>query len=386
VLLTRVPQLAGSPFLPDGDEALLALIARNALSGEAIPLFLWGQRYGLAAPEIALVSAAFAAFGESGAALHGAVLILWTAGVLLLVAAVFRMHGRAAGLWTAGLMVVAPAWMSISMRAWGTSVTGFFFAALALWCAAIGVGARGGTAADRMARRGEPPSASRMGAAAVAGMATMLSALANPLWLLFALPLVGSALGSRAGQRQWRAAGAGALLTVAAASIAVLRARGYWEPPVFSDPAPVQSLMRLPERLWLAFTGTYALGRLTSVGPVASLAGGALAVTSFAFLLRSIARITQDEAVSLEKGGVVAAVAGLLASIAMHPRFFAFRYLLPPVTALLMLTGLALPALSQRVRSLAAALGVVVAAARPRSARHLVADPSASCPRDSRPR
>src|SRR3989442_14989659 len=91
--LTRPPQLAASPFLPDGDEALLGLMAKHALQGQGIPFFPYGQRYGFAAPEVALVAAGFRVFGTSPAVAHAAVFVLWSAGALLLVVALRRLTG-----------------------------------------------------------------------------------------------------------------------------------------------------------------------------------------------------------------------------------------------------------------------------------------------------
>ncbi|MCA9753059.1 MAG: hypothetical protein KC591_12760, partial [Gemmatimonadetes bacterium] len=64
-VLTRLPQFLGPYLALDGDDAVVGLMAEHLRNGGEFSLFFWGQRYGIAAPEAALIAAFFAGFGTS---------------------------------------------------------------------------------------------------------------------------------------------------------------------------------------------------------------------------------------------------------------------------------------------------------------------------------
>ncbi|MGH2570943.1 MAG: hypothetical protein ACRDGR_06940, partial [bacterium] len=59
----------------DGDEAVVALMAKHFREGRGIPWFFWGQSYGFTFPEASLCAAFFAAFGDSALASKSAMLV-----------------------------------------------------------------------------------------------------------------------------------------------------------------------------------------------------------------------------------------------------------------------------------------------------------------------
>src|SRR5262249_9449128 len=59
----RLPHLLGGHVALDGDESIVGLMARDLLEGRRVPVFFYGQRYGLALFEVAPLAAAFRLFG-----------------------------------------------------------------------------------------------------------------------------------------------------------------------------------------------------------------------------------------------------------------------------------------------------------------------------------
>ena len=83
LIITRLPQLS-SGMLPDGDEAILGLMARHLAAGKELPLFFYGQSYGFCLLETATAACLFKIFGSSPVLLKVAMLWLWALGCLFL--------------------------------------------------------------------------------------------------------------------------------------------------------------------------------------------------------------------------------------------------------------------------------------------------------------
>src|SRR3989442_3930348 len=286
--LTRPPQLAASPFLPDGDEALLGLMAKHALQGQGIPFFPYGQRYGFGAPEVALVAAGFRVFGTSPAVAHAAVFVLWSAGALLLVVALHRLAGARAALVAGTLLAVCPGWLGASLKAWGTNVTGFFFTQLATWLLAALADAGGGR--------------SRAVLGAALGAAAGLALLANLLWLTALAPLVGLLGWRTLRSGALLAGGLGAAAVMVAAAFAWAGERGYWAPPLLQSRDALVALALLPGRFRVAMTGTYFLTEPVPSGPVTAWLAVAWVLAAAAALARSVWRARRRRLSRLEAG------------------------------------------------------------------------------------
>ncbi len=343
--LTRLPQLVSSPFLPDGDEALIGLMAKHALAGQGIPFFPWGQRYGFAAPEVTLAAAGFWGFGMSPAVLHAAAFLLWSAGALFLVAALRRLAGARPALIAGVLLAVCPGWFAASRKAWATNVTGFFFTQLATWLLAALAETPGG--------RGRAARAIALGAAA--GLAFW----ANPFWLTALAPLA-LLLGWRALRAgDVLAAELGAVAVTAAAIIARSATPGYWAPPLFASPDPVAALRLLPERFWVAMTGTYYLTERAPSGPVTALLAAGWVLATVWALARCLRLALRRQLSRLEGGLALGLAANLACTLAIGGQF-AHRYLLPSVACAAVLVGLGLAAALGRGRAAAAAGALLV--------------------------
>src|SRR5262245_20079303 len=88
--LSRLPQILGDQFFPDGDECVLGLMAKHLAAGEQLPVFFYGQKYGFSLLEAGTGALAFLAVEQSPAVLKLAMLCLWSLGWLAMVLAVRR--------------------------------------------------------------------------------------------------------------------------------------------------------------------------------------------------------------------------------------------------------------------------------------------------------
>lgn len=177
--VSRLPQLTSPHLLLDGDEAILGLMARHLADGREVPIFFYGQAYGLSFFEAAAGAAAFRLTGFGDVQLKLAMLAIWLVGVIAMFVALARVLGPRRSFWATLLFVLLPAWAVWSMKARGGYLTAFSATAL-LWCV--------------LGRLRERP---RTFFWFLAGCLTALIFLAQRLWLPGVLPIVVWLLGSQ---------------------------------------------------------------------------------------------------------------------------------------------------------------------------------------------
>src|SRR5262249_41874100 len=76
----RLPQLLSPNLLAEGDESLVGLMAMHVARGHDVPLFFYGQKYGLAVVEVSAAALSFALFGAGPVTLKAPMLAIWIAG------------------------------------------------------------------------------------------------------------------------------------------------------------------------------------------------------------------------------------------------------------------------------------------------------------------
>lgn len=241
-VVSRLPQLTSPHLLLDGDEAILGLMAKHLAEGREVPLFFYGQTYGLAAIEAAGGALAFRVAGVGDVQLKLAMLAIWSSGVIGLFAAMARLLGVRRAFWVAMLFVLLPAWSVWSMKARGGYLTAFA-ATSWLWFVLL-------TIRDRPRTRSW----------SAAGALTALIFLAQRLWLPGVLPAVGWLL--------WRERRVGAGLAYMGGGAAVLAAVAAWSGLSVNQviagprrtPAPISSPPEFLDRIYSNLTGSYYLG------------------------------------------------------------------------------------------------------------------------------
>lgn len=338
IVVVRLPQLSPDRVVLDGDEAVLGLMARHAAAGRVLPLFFYGQSYGLSVFEAGVAGAFFRLFGPSATALKVATLMLWCTGWLFFALAVRRLSGRTVACWAAVLLALAPAWGAWSMMARGGYVTAFSLTGFCFW---VLVCIRG-SGHRRTAR------------AFLLGAGLGLLGLAQVIWLLAFAPLAAVLLWERrrAGETLVLLLGAAAsaggvfLLTLATGGLST-----YWEPQIFRDPDLWHSLVAIPERMWVHLSGAYYYASRTESGPFTTAAalGWCLAfLIAGGLLIQRLCRGgrtgASDGEHSRMAGAVfVAMLLVLAASVPMRMDGFNYRYFLPLAAYLTLYLSIELP-------------------------------------------
>ncbi|MEZ4649790.1 MAG: hypothetical protein R3E97_13590 [Candidatus Eisenbacteria bacterium] len=382
-LVFRLPQLTSGQVALDGDEAIVALMAGDALDGHGVPIFFYGQHYGLALLEAIPVAGAFHVFGNDPIVVKGTMLALWILGGCFTVHAAVRLGGPTAGAFVGLVLASMPAWVPWSMKARGGYCTAFWASQIALWVLAgfierrfriiqpaslAGAGGVGGVEGARgrdFAGGGEGagrwPGASAsglgdgpsfldppLGGAApkpglrapleglLLGVMLAVTAFAQPLFLLPLLPYF-------IYLRPWPAwiglfAGAGA---VAAPLVMRLGTNdAVWAPRIlgFLDP---DTILVLPFRVTTALSGYYYYLYSGEPPDLVVWGGRVLAAAGFLAVVYALASRVRDDVTDGLWASAVGTLTFLLATLWIRPDQFAFRYFLPMAAPIAMLLGLA---------------------------------------------
>jgi len=119
----------------DGDECVVAFMAKNLYLGRRFDVFFLGQQYGFSLLESVIVVPFYAVFGIGTLAVKLAMLAMWTGGVLLFYRALANINPgtRKLALVVTILFISAPAWAAWSMKARGGYLTSFFLSSLVLY-------------------------------------------------------------------------------------------------------------------------------------------------------------------------------------------------------------------------------------------------------------
>jgi hypothetical protein len=240
-LVSRLPQLLSPNLLADGDECILGLMAKHALDGTEVPIFFWGQRYGLSTVEAGAAAIAFALSHVGALPLKIAMLILWTAGVLFLYLALAKPLGARRSFWITVVFVLTPAWAVWSMKARGGYLTSFTSAAALLWL--IVQDRDRHTTARGLA----------------AGALTAVVYLAQPLWLAGVLPILAAVMLSRPRLRWIAAFVTAAAGVIALAQLATVSVVDIWPAPEIGNPHLIASLPGAVQQIYVNLTGAYYL-------------------------------------------------------------------------------------------------------------------------------
>ena len=314
LLATRLPRLVGGAPVLDGDESILALMAKHAAEGEGVELFFYGQSFGLAVFESLAVAAFFLLFGISAASAKSAILCLWALGSLALILAVRKLAGaRAAGL-AAVLVVLCPAWGTWSMMARGYHVAGFTLTGLCLW----GLACLG---------KSERP---RAGISGVLGIGLGSLVLTQAIGFLSLAPIAVRVFWSRRFRSDLLAVAIGFLATLGTVYLATVgRLSDSWSPAFFTRIDPLEAVTRLPERIWVFFGGEYSYGTWTAPGPLTSVAAALWSLALVVAGYRLLVTLVKRERLGFAQACLLGILLVLALSLLVNNRRFGFRYFLP---------------------------------------------------------
>ncbi|MFN8177629.1 MAG: hypothetical protein U0167_06870 [bacterium] len=320
LLVTRAPLVASARFVPDGDEAIVGLMAKRLLEHGDLGLFYWGQAYGLALLESAAGALAFAIGGVSGAALKLGALAVFTSGFVAFVAAARRLAGDRAAMLFGMLLAAAPSWLAFSAKAWGGFVTAFALAPLALLC-----------------MPGRETAARRRSRAALAGAVFALTCFAQAIGALALAPLLLADELRPRRRGEWLALLAGAAALGATLLAAAHPGEAYWAPSLFRGTGGAAGAglasPGIGRALWVMATGCHFM--ITPLlAPLLARVSAALALVALPALVIAAALRLRARSFPLEAACAASVILVLAAGLAMRPERLMFRYLVPLVAPL----------------------------------------------------
>ncbi len=134
-ILSRLPQLLSENLVLDGDECVVAIMAKHMYVGKEFPLFFYGQQYGFSFVEELFILPFYAVIGVKAIAVKCAMLLLWSIGVVFLYKALLQLNKGKAYIpaLLIALLVLSPAWAIWSMKARGGYLTAFTLSSLLLY-------------------------------------------------------------------------------------------------------------------------------------------------------------------------------------------------------------------------------------------------------------
>lgn len=125
--LSRLPQLLSNNLMLDGDECIVAVMAKHFYECRELPLYFYGQSYGFSLIEILFIDPFYFLFGISDISVKLAMLLMWTIGVVLFYKTLllFNLKNSLIPICITLILIFAPAWAVWSMKARGGYLTSF---------------------------------------------------------------------------------------------------------------------------------------------------------------------------------------------------------------------------------------------------------------------
>ena len=240
-VISRIPQLVSPHRLLDGDECILALMAKHTAEGKEFPIFFYGQNYGLSLFEVLAGACSFQVLGFGTVPLKLAMLALWMVGVALYFAALSLISGDRKSFWMTLLLVLMPAWAVWSMKARGGYITAFSITGIMLFL----------LVSDVRLSRGRTWF--------VIGLLTALVYFSQALWLPGVLPIIVYLLirnRNIPGGISW--ASGIAIMVVLVWLLAGRNLSPYWTPAPFGGSLSLHSFLELAKKTYINFTGFYS--------------------------------------------------------------------------------------------------------------------------------
>ncbi|MFT5582264.1 MAG: hypothetical protein ACI9G9_001529 [Psychromonas sp.] len=130
-ILVRLPHLLSDNLFFDGDEAVIGVMANDLLLGKGIPLYFYGQNYGLSIVEVSSVGFWIMLIGKGIWALRlGGLLVFSGACTFLFFGLLKRNLSKSWAFYATFLLIIFPSWLL-----WGAMVRGGYVTGLLSICA-----------------------------------------------------------------------------------------------------------------------------------------------------------------------------------------------------------------------------------------------------------
>lgn len=246
-VISRIPQLVSDKLILDGDECVVATMAKHLMQGSDFSLFFWGQSYGFSFVETVSIIPFYVLLGYSTLAVKLAMLSLWIAGTIYLYKAIQKLPGNNDRLTfiLILILILSPAWGIWSMKARGGYLTAYTLSSLALYI---------------IFRREEVSRST----AIICGILTMLVYESQMLWLTGLLPLVLFQLIRSKGIMNFIFFAMSVMAGVIFFHYYKLQLSNYYQMHIFYPDTMIDKLQRIPKYLYVSQHGRYFFGYLNS--------------------------------------------------------------------------------------------------------------------------
>jgi hypothetical protein len=315
IALTRLPQIYHNTAILDSDEAILGLMIKHFADGKGLPIFFYGQGYGLSFFEAATGALFFYLFGTSISTLKTAMLFLWGTGWVFFTLSVRQFTDNKAACIGAFLLIICPAWSAWSMMARSGYITGFTLTNLSLLIVA------------HLYRANK----SKKALYAFLGICMGLVFLAQPIFFFPFCPFIALLL-----YKERKIVDAAILIFSTLATIALLIIVG--KPSAYHTPTGLlhntdilESLYELPKRIWVFFSGIYFFTQHDlKRGPFTAISAYLWCFLLLFSLFRLLYRLLIERKYrSVRTACLLALLLVIAVTLVVNTKTFGFRYFLP---------------------------------------------------------
>lgn len=131
LVLSKIPVFTGKHMGIDGDEAVLGIMSQDLLALQDIPLYFYGQQYGLSIFEVLGISLFESILGPSFFSIKLGALLVWCTGLFALYRLlIHQTNSHRIALLVGLLIIFFPGFYNWSMKARGGYVTAFAFTSI----------------------------------------------------------------------------------------------------------------------------------------------------------------------------------------------------------------------------------------------------------------
>ncbi|MCB0698193.1 MAG: hypothetical protein KDC11_00005, partial [Chitinophagaceae bacterium] len=126
-LASRIPALIRPELVLDGDECVLATMAKHAYQAKELPIYFWGQNYGFSLIEILFVLPFYAVIGINTLSVKLGMAVLWSLGNVFFYKTLtgINKENKALAIILTLILITTPAWAEWSIKARGGYITAF---------------------------------------------------------------------------------------------------------------------------------------------------------------------------------------------------------------------------------------------------------------------
>jgi hypothetical protein len=303
--VTRIPHLRSANFILDQDECVIGLMARHLIEGSHLPLFFYGQWYGLSTLEVGIAALALKLPVPPDYAIKCSMLLLFAGAGILLIEWMRRDVGKAASWYALALFVSCPAWILWSTKARGGYLTALLLSHLTLLLVSGGAGGY------------------------LIGALVAVMCLAQPFWVA-GLPLLLHATVRQhwSASSYLRALASGIVVVSLVLVLALTDSPRPIGPPIFDVATVGDRLLSIWRDLTTVFRGTHYL-YAQDVGPVTAIAGTLWGAATIAFLGVQVLRYHRNSISCVACAGALSCALAVVLTLFIGAERFQPRYLLP---------------------------------------------------------